>query len=104
MIRYCTSKLKEWLQNRYLSWHLTVLAMLLCAPSLWLGLQWDDHLHRAALTLPDSDVYSSPHDLFSFLKGDEQTTLRRIALGHLPWWSPKGLRLADPTPENGSRP
>ena len=38
------------LEHRHLPWHLALLAMLLCAPSLGLGWRFDDHFHRAALT------------------------------------------------------
>ena len=50
MIQYGANKLRGWLQSRHLPWHLAILAIVLCAPSLGLGWRFDDHFHRAALT------------------------------------------------------
>jgi hypothetical protein len=44
-----TNKLLQWLRHRYLPWHLAIVAMVLCIPSLWLGWKTDDYIHRAAL-------------------------------------------------------
>ncbi|MHC4608907.1 MAG: hypothetical protein ACYS7M_00990 [Planctomycetota bacterium] len=112
MIRACANTLRNWLQNRYLPWHLAVLAMALCAPALWLGWQTDDHFHRAALIdAPEAQELSgsraevfayikgqerarSPAKLFAFIEGDEDANRRAIARGFLPWWTHEGLRIA----------
>ena len=84
-----------WLEQRHLPWHLAVLAMLLCAPSLWLGRQFDDDFHRAALTTPELPTISrSPAELFVFIEGDEAANLLAMKMGMLPWWSHRELRLA----------
>ena len=95
-------RLRRVLEHRHLPWLLALLAMLLCAPSLRLGLQWDDAFHRAALTMPDLPMVSrSPADLFVFIEGD--TTLNRLAisLGMLPWWADEHLRIAFFRPVTG---
>ena len=75
----CASKLRDWLQSRYLPWHLAMLAMLLCAPSLWLGWQFDDDFHRAALTRPALAALSrSPAELFVFIEGDVAANRRFV--------------------------
>jgi hypothetical protein len=94
--------LRRWMQHPQLPWHLALLAMLLCAPSLWLGLQLDDHFHRAALTRPDWEFLSNPPDkLFAFIKGEEEVTREMVALGRLPWWTHERLRLSFYRPLTG---
>ena len=94
-MHYCAEKLRGWLQNRYLHWHLAVLAMLLCAPSLWLGLQLDDEFHRAALAQPElPQISRSWAELFVFIEGDEAMNRLAINMGFLPWWTHEGLRIA----------
>ncbi|MHC4943681.1 MAG: hypothetical protein ACYTG7_11750, partial [Planctomycetota bacterium] len=80
--KYTTQVLRRWMQHRHLPWHLALLAIVLCAPSLWLGMQLDDHFHRAALTRPDWEILSNtPDDLFAFIKGDEDVTRAAVAIG-----------------------
>ena len=95
--------LRNGLRHRHLPWHLAMLAMLLCVPSLWLGWQTDDYIHRAALIAQPGfrELARSPADLFGFIKGDESANRRAIALGHLPWWSNERLRLAFLRPISG---
>lgn len=86
---------RRWLEHRYLPWHLALLAMLLCAPSLWLGWHLDDDFHRLALTRPDVPLLSrSPADLFVFIEGDEVVNRQSVVMGMLPWWSHEKLRIA----------
>ncbi len=88
-------KLRGWLQHRHLPWHLALLAMLLCAPSLWMGWHFDDDFHRAALTMPEFPALSrSPAELFVFIEGDEVANRWAMKMGMLPWWSNEELRLA----------
>ena len=49
---------RRWLEHRYLPWHLALLATALCAPSLWLGWQLDDVIHRSALTRPGLPLFA----------------------------------------------
>jgi hypothetical protein len=86
---------RRWLQHRYLPWHLAVLTMLLCAPSLWLGWQFDDDFHRLALAQPELPMLSrSPAELFVFIEGDETANRQYVVMGMLPWWSHEKLRIA----------
>jgi hypothetical protein len=83
------------LQSRYLAWQLALLALLLCAPALWSGLQMDDYTHRASLTWPKGlEISRSPAKLFAYVAGDPKTNRRLIGLGGLPWWTPEGLRMS----------
>jgi len=102
VIRACIEKVHHWLQSRSLPWQLAVLAILLCAPSLWLGWQFDDDFHRLALTRPEFPAFSrSPAELFMFIKGDERANRWSIAAGMLPWWTSEDLRLAFYRPLTG---
>ena len=87
VLRRFKRRFTNWLQSRYLPWHLAVLAMVLCAPSLSLGLQTDDLFHRAALinqpALPE--MSRSPSELFVFFRGDSDATHEAIDRGLVPW-------------------
>lgn len=86
---------RRWLAHRYLPWYLAVLAMLLCAPSLWLGQQLDDDFHRLALTQPEGSIFHrSPAELFAFIEGEEAVNRQFVVTGMLPWWSHEKLRIA----------
>ncbi len=85
--------LKRFLAWRRLPWLLALLAFLLCAPSLRLGLQIDDHFHRAALTRPDLEfLVRSPVGLFDFIRGP-QLVGQWISEGYLPWWTAPELSI-----------
>ncbi len=93
---------RRWLEHRHLPWYVAVLAMLLCAPSLWLGWQFDDDFHRLALTQPEgSMLYRSPAELFVFIEGNEAVNRQYVVMGVLPWWSHEKLRLAFSRPLTG---
>lgn len=95
MIHRAAGALRNWLQHRHLPWHLALLAMLLCTPSLWLGWQFDDDFHRAALKRPELPLISrSPAELYAFIEGDQLANRQAVVMGFLPWWSHEGLRLA----------
>jgi hypothetical protein len=89
------ASLRRWLSRRRLPLVLSLLAVLLCAPSLWLGLFADDYVLRVALADPSPApaLARSPWRLFAFI--DSEPALRHaIDLGGVPWWSSPGLRLA----------
>jgi hypothetical protein len=71
-------------------------AVLLCAPSLWLGLQNDDHILRAVLSDPplDPEWTRTPIDAFSFVNGDEELIRKALEESRLPWWTHPRLHLA----------
>jgi hypothetical protein len=90
------------LESRFLPLHLSLLAMLLCAPALSVGWMLDDDFHRAALTQPDLPMLSrTPAELFTFIEGDEAVNTSSIAIGFLPWWANEKLRLAFFRPVTG---
>ncbi len=72
------------------------LAVALSLPSLWLGLQLDDHVLRAALTDPPpvSGWSKGPTDVFAFFTGDPAQTRQYIDAGLLPWWTSADYRVA----------
>jgi len=92
-----------WLGHRNLPLHLSLLAVALASPSLWIGWQLDDYIHRAALTggAEFQEVRRSPAELFAFVKGDPETNRRNISRGFWPWWTRPDLRLAFFRPVSG---
>ena len=70
--------------------------ILLTLPSVWLGWQIDDYVHRASLVgvEPFPDVSRPWWNLFGFVEGDPDVNRRYISGGALPWWSAIDLRLA----------
>ena len=96
MLQRATRRLRDQLRHRRLPWYLAALAMLLCAPSLQIGWQTDDYIHRAALIDgPEfQELSRSPAELFAFVKSDEGGNRRAMAKGLLPWWSHEALRIA----------
>ncbi len=65
-------QLRSWLEHPRLGVHLAVVAVLLGAPSLWLGWQRDDYVHRAAVLSVEEfpELSRSWWRLFAFLDGD----------------------------------
>lgn len=86
----------RWLAHPRLGRRLALLAMLLGAPGLTLGLQSDDYVHRAALLgLPGDPSFLRPfHDLFAFVHGGPETVRAMRDAGHLPWWTSDDLNAA----------
>lgn len=82
---------------RYCYWVLGM-ALLLCAPSLWVGLQLDDYFHWGLVTEQNPIlVTNSPaslYGLFSFLDGDPGRVLDLTNLGLLPWWTHPEVKYA----------
>lgn len=95
--------LRTWLGHPRHGIHLVILAVLLGLPSLWLGWQLDDYVHRAALLgverLPET--LRSWWQLFAFIGGDPQANQLAIEVGDLPWWSSTSLRLSFFRPVTG---
>jgi hypothetical protein len=84
-----------------LDWHgapilVTLVALLLCAPSLWLGLQNDDYILKVVLSDPplDPEWSRSPFEAFSFVDGDEELIRRALEFARIPWWTHPKLKLA----------
>jgi len=71
----CASSLRGWLKGRYLPWCVAALAMLLCAPSLWLGWQSESAPGDALRELPGT--LTRPH--VSHSTGREIITLVRTS-------------------------
>lgn len=65
-------------------------------PSLGIGLQLDDYIHRHILTGASfsADLPRSRLDIFAFLDGDPVRTRRLIDLGLVPWWTLETVRVA----------
>ncbi len=70
-----------------------LLAVLLSSPSLFFGLALDDRLQRQS-ALGESALYDlGPFDLFAFVPGPADHTLRLIERGFGPWWSDLDARI-----------
>lgn len=82
---------------RYCYWVLA-LALLLCAPALWVGLQLDDYFHWGLVTEQNPILAThspaSLFGLFSFLDGDPGRVLDLTNLGLLPWWTHAEVKYA----------
>ena len=66
-------------------------ALGLGALSLPVGFVYDDHFHRVAFLVGDSQL--TPENLFAFSRGDRATTLASIARGLIPWWTDPEFKL-----------
>lgn len=91
------SRLLRWAQvtlaRPHWIWLPALLAVVLTLPALGTGWQFDDYLHRAALTPVAGAPPLRPAllDLFVFMDGDPAETRRRMASGVFPWWAlPEG--------------
>jgi len=84
------------LGHRRLPVAVVAVAVALCLPSLWLGLQLDDHILRLALTNPPPIPYWSkgPADAFAFFTGDAAVIRQYMDTGILPWWTLADFRVA----------
>ncbi|HVL02116.1 MAG TPA: hypothetical protein VM553_20000 [Dongiaceae bacterium] len=82
---------------RYCRWAL-FFALLLTAPSLWVGLQLDDYFHWGLVTQQNPVLHinspASLYGLFSFLDGDPGRVLDLTNLGLLPWWTNPEVKYA----------
>jgi hypothetical protein len=87
--------IRGWLAHRRLPVALAALAVVLSAPSLWLGLHADDYALWMALAdrSPAPEWVRPPWRLFAFF--DNEAILRHaMDSGVVPWWATPGLRLA----------
>jgi hypothetical protein len=87
--------LPRWLAHPRLPLAAAALAVVLSAPSLWLGLHSDDYVLRMELADPPPapEWARSPWRLFAFF--DSEATIRHaIDSGAAPWWTTPALRLA----------
>ena len=86
-----------WLEHPRLPIVLAVLGVLLVSPSLWVGLAFDDYLHRATF-LNSGNLLECPghplNTMFVFGDGDTERTARLIEFGYLPWWMLPTTRLS----------
>ncbi len=84
------------LASRLLPWHVALIALLLSAPSLGLGLQSDDQILRIELARPviAPDFARGPLDLFAFYRGDRAAMSHAMDLGVAPWWTPLDFKIA----------
>ena len=75
---------------------MTLIAVLLCLPSLWLGLQVDEYVLRLMLKEePPDRAWSRPSgEVFAFIRGDEEVNRSLIEAGGVPWWIHPRLKLA----------
>jgi hypothetical protein len=82
------------LTSRRLPYGLAVLAALLLAPSLGIGLVVDDYVIRAVEMgyAPDLTKPMTPFDAFRF--GDGTNVRSLIDQGAIPWWASPGFKLA----------
>ncbi len=89
------STVRRWLAGRRLVLVAAGLGILLCTPSLWLGLYADDYILWMLLAdpAPVEEWSRPPWRAFAFF--DSETSVRdAIASGAVPWWTSPDLRLA----------
>ncbi len=86
----------RWLASRRLPIVVTVLAMVLALPSLRVGRQVDDLLHQLKMVGSSRypDIPAPSFDLFMFLDGDPERTMRLVDAGDAPWWTVPELKAA----------
>ncbi len=93
MLRRLLSALLQRLAGPGAPWAFAGLAMLLCLPALWLGLQLDDYSQR--LTLLEGERWGvQPLQLFAFFDGSTSRLAQYREAGVLPWWAPAGLKVS----------
>jgi hypothetical protein len=82
-------KLRRLLAHDALPIYVAVAALVLTLPSLRVGRIVDDHFHRLAMQPSGrfGEFVRSPLDMFRFISGDRDETLRKMDLGFLPWWT-----------------
>ncbi len=86
----------HWLADRRLPLVVAMVGMILVLPSLLVGWQLDDYVHRVILSRAPAfaDLSASSLDMFNFLNGDPDRTRRLMDLGLVPWWTLDRARLA----------
>ena len=70
--------------------------MVLAAPSLWIGWQFDDYVHQMILREPEflPELTFSPMTFFSFVKDNPEELRQIMDMGFLPWWTQEEFRAA----------
>ncbi|MEE2751017.1 MAG: hypothetical protein VX519_06280 [Myxococcota bacterium] len=88
-------RLLSLLTHRRLPWILALLGVVLCSPSLWMGIYIDDYLHQLKLQAhPLFNALGHPSmELFRFFPGGEGNQALFEA-GIMPWWSHPDIRIA----------
>ncbi|MBA3533073.1 MAG: hypothetical protein H0T73_14205 [Ardenticatenales bacterium] len=67
-----------------------LLAIVLTLPSLWVGWQFDDYLHREQLSQGNA-LSTATQRLFVFMDGSPARTRQLMDTGEFPWWAlPEG--------------
>ena len=95
--RALDEKRRAWLASPWLAPIAALITVVLCSPSLGLGLLLDDHFHRLTLLGLGPELLGRPehaNDLFRFMPGDAAFNEAARIQGTLPWWIPDDLRLA----------
>lgn len=77
-------------------WGAAALAVLLGLPSLGVGFQLDDYIHRALVLHRDQvpALPDSPLELFTLSRGRPNLIPAFVREGVAPWWTPESMRLA----------
>ncbi len=95
--------IQRFLTRRDLALYLVPLAVLVCAPALWLGWVADDLFHQATILGIDGypEAKRSPLDMFRFAGGEGDEQRRLVDAGSWPWWTAEDLRLGFLRPVTG---
>lgn len=90
-------RLERFLGSARLPVYVALVGVVLCAPSLWIGLHLDDltHLHMLSSQLPMADAllaaYESP---FGIANGEPSSIHWQIEQGLAPWWTVPDLLIS----------
>lgn len=87
----------SWLIHPLLPLHLSLTAMILMLPALWVGFQLDDYYYRMVMLGMEKHFHPGPYSFlnaFSFLNGDPSTNDALRGIGVLPWWASSHLRIS----------
>lgn len=89
--------LRRRLTHPRLALHLSLVAIILTLPALWVGLQDDDYSHRLTMLGLNKLIHPGPLgflDVYNFLKGNQQLNDLYKDIGIIPWWTHSDLRLS----------
>jgi len=92
-VRTIVERLAAVLCHPRLPWHLALLCVVLFAPALGIGWQFDDHFQRLMM-IGAQDFPARPMEVFSSLRGGPSTLRPLMESGLLPWWTSPSFRLA----------